>query len=221
MHKLLSLLFATSAVFAAEPPAGFTALYNGKDLTGWRGGDTADHRKLLEMPDDKRAEQLTKWTDDMKQHWQAAGEELLNDGHGKYCTTEKEYGDFELLVDYNMAPKGDSGIYLRNVPQVQIWDPTDDDGGKLGRTKGSGGLWNNRAGKPTARRSSGAISSSARSPVMRRTRSSRPKAATVSPLRGMARPSVAGPARWRITRSSMAPSAASIKRAARSTGTRN
>jgi hypothetical protein len=148
MHKLLSLLFATTAAFAAEPPAGFTALYNGKDLTGWRGGDTFDHRKLLEMPDDKRTEQIAKWTDDMKKHWQAAGEELLNDGHGKYCTTEKEYGDFELLVDYNMAPKGDSGIYLRNVPQVQIWDPTDDDGGKLGRTKGSGGLWNNRAGKP-------------------------------------------------------------------------
>jgi hypothetical protein len=47
-----------------------------------------------------------------------------------------------------MAPKGDSGIYLRNVPQVQIWDATDPDGGKLGREKGSGGLWNNAAGHP-------------------------------------------------------------------------
>jgi hypothetical protein len=149
MHKLLSLLFATTAVLAAEPPAGFTALYNGKDLTGWRGGDTFDHRKLLAMPEDKRAEQLAKWTADMQQHWKASGEELLNDGHGKYCTTEREFGNFELLVEYNMAPNGDSGIYLRNVPQVQIWDPTQDDpGGKLGRAKGSGGLWNNSPGAP-------------------------------------------------------------------------
>ncbi len=133
----------------AQPPVGFVALFNGKDLAGWRGGDTFDPRKLAEMPDDKRAEQLANWTADMGQHWRAEGGELLNDGKGKYATTEKEFGDFELLVEYNMAPKGDSGIYLRNVPQVQIWDATDpDEGGKLGRAKGSGGLWNNSPGAP-------------------------------------------------------------------------
>lgn len=131
------------------PPAGFTALFNGKNLEGWRGGDTADHRALMEMPADKRAEQIKAWTDDMLQHWKVENNELLNDGQGKYATTEKDYGDFELLVEYNMAPKGDSGIYLRNVPQVQIWDPTDPDPeGKLGRAKGSGGLWNNTSGFP-------------------------------------------------------------------------
>jgi hypothetical protein len=141
-------LFALVAPsFADEPPAGFTALI-GKDFTGWRGGDTYDHRKVLEMPEEKRAEFLQKWTDDMLKHWKVENGEFLNDGHGKYATTEKEYGDFELLVEYNMAPKGDSGIYLRNVPQVQIWDATDPDGGKLGRAKGSGGLWNNAAGSP-------------------------------------------------------------------------
>jgi hypothetical protein len=85
----------------------------------------------------------------MRKHWKVEGNELLNDGHGKYATTEKDYGDFELLVDYNMAPKGDSGIYLRNVPQVQIWDVTvPDPDNKLGRAKGSGGLWNNSPGAP-------------------------------------------------------------------------
>jgi len=144
----LTAAFALVATAHADnPPAGFTSLI-GKDLTGWRGGDTYDHRKILEMPDDKRVELLKKWTDDMLQHWKQENGELLNDGHGKYATTEKEYGDFELLVEYNMAPKGDSGIYLRNVPQVQIWDATDPDGGKLGREKGSGGLWNNAAGHP-------------------------------------------------------------------------
>jgi hypothetical protein len=37
-------LAGTLAVSAAPPP-GFVALYNGKDLSGWRGGDTFDHRK--------------------------------------------------------------------------------------------------------------------------------------------------------------------------------
>ena len=140
----LSALVAVSAFAQNEPPAGFTSLFNGKDLTGWRGGDTADHRAYPALPDDKKKA----WTDDMLKHWKVEGGELLNDGHGKYATTEKEYGDFELLVEYNMAPKGDSGIYLRNVPQVQIWDHTQDDKGELGRTKGSGGLWNNSPGAP-------------------------------------------------------------------------
>lgn len=140
----LSALVAVTAFAQNEPPAGFTALFNGKDLTGWRGGDTADHRAYGALPDDKKKA----WTDDMLKHWKVEGGELLNDGHGKYATTEKEYGNFELLVEYNMAPKGDSGIYLRNVPQVQIWDHTDDDKGALGRTKGSGGLWNNSPGAP-------------------------------------------------------------------------
>jgi len=131
------------------PPAGFTALFNGKNMDGWRGGDTEDHRALLEMPADKREAQIKAWTDDMLLHWKVENGELLNDGQGKYATTEKEYGDFELLVEYNMAPKGDSGIYLRNAPQVQIWDHTDPDpNGELGRAKGSGGLWNNTPGTP-------------------------------------------------------------------------
>jgi hypothetical protein len=48
-----------------------------------------------------------------------------------------------------MLPKGDSGIYLRGTPQVQIWDYTKE-GGKwnLGADKGSGGLWNNSPGAP-------------------------------------------------------------------------
>ena len=148
MRPLL-LLLATAALSAAQsPPAGFTALFNGVDLTGWRGGDTADHRRLLAMPEEQRAEQLKTWTADMRQHWKVVDGELHNDGNGKYATTDKDYGDFELLVEYNMAPMGDSGIYLRNVPQVQIWDPNNEKEWKNGAQKGSGGLWNNSPGAP-------------------------------------------------------------------------
>ena len=98
---VLGLLFGCATANSADnPPAGFTALFNGMDLTGWRGGDTFDHRKYLDMPEDKRAEQDAKWTEDMKKHWSVQNDELVNDGNGKYATTTKDYGDFELFVDY-------------------------------------------------------------------------------------------------------------------------
>src|SRR5688572_23627516 len=133
---------------SARPPAGFTALYNGKDLTGWRGGDTFDHRKLLAMSEPDRAAQIAKWNETMRAHWTASGEELVNDGQGAYATTEKDYGDFEFRVDYRTVAKADSGIYLRGVPQVQIWDYTEQEKFSIGANKGSGGLWNNSAGAP-------------------------------------------------------------------------
>jgi hypothetical protein len=139
---------AAGVLALAAPPPGFTALFNGHDLAGWRGGDTFDHRKLLALAAAERAAQLAKWTGTMRAHWRAENGELVNDGQGAYATTEKDYGDFELLVDYKTVPKADSGIYLRGVPQVQIWDSTEQEKFGIGADKGSGGLWNNSAGAP-------------------------------------------------------------------------
>ncbi|GBL27350.1 hypothetical protein EMGBS8_12980 [Verrucomicrobiota bacterium] len=134
--RILALLLAAVALTAAPtPPEGFTALYNGKDLTGWRGGDTSDHRAYLALSPEKRAERDKTWTADMLAHWKAEGDDLVNDGKGKYATTLKEYGDIELTLEYNMAPLGDSGIYLRNVPQVQIWDPANAKERRMAPTK--------------------------------------------------------------------------------------
>lgn len=156
----LAALAFTATAFAAQPPPGFTALFNGKDLKGWRGGSTFDHRKLLAMTPEQRAEQIKKWTapdqkgsmmevgKTGKPHWYVEGDDLVNDGFGAYATTEKDYGDFELHLEYKTVPKADSGIYLRGVPQVQIWDYTEEAKFKLGANKGSGGLWNNSAGAP-------------------------------------------------------------------------
>ena len=57
--------------------------------------------------------------------------------HGAYLTTDEDFGDFELLIDYKTVAEADSGIYLRGTPQVQIWDYTKE-GGKwdLGADKG-------------------------------------------------------------------------------------
>lgn len=146
---VLGLTLAGSTAQAAnKPPKGFTPLFNGTDLSGWRGGDTFDHRKWLAMPEAERNAKNAEWTADMKKHWSVENGELVNDGHGKYATTEKDYGDFELLVDYKTVAKADSGIYLRGVPQVQIWDYTEQAKFNIGADKGSGGLWNNSAGTP-------------------------------------------------------------------------
>lgn len=143
---LLSLALASAALAQTAPPPGFTPLFNGTDLTGFRGGDTFDHRKLMAMPEAERTAKIEAWNKTMRAHWRAENGELINDGKGAYATTEKEYGDFELLVEYRTVPRADSGIYLRGVPQVQIWDSTEQEKFKIGADKGSGGLWNNSPG---------------------------------------------------------------------------
>lgn len=138
----------TAHYSASNPPPGFTPLFNGTDLTGWRGGDTFDPRKWDAMDPAEREKTDADWTADMRQHWSVENGELVNDGHGKYATTVKDYRDFELLVEYETVPRADSGIYLRGCPQVQIWDYTEKDKFNLGADKGSGALWNNSPGAP-------------------------------------------------------------------------
>lgn len=138
----------TAHYSASNPPPGFTPLFNGTDLTGWRGGDTFDPRKWDAMDPAEREKTDADWTADMRQHWSVENGELVNDGHGKYATTVKDYRDFELLVEYKTVPRADSGIYLRGCPQVQIWDYTEKDKFNLGADKGSGALWNNSPGAP-------------------------------------------------------------------------
>ncbi|MBX7207116.1 MAG: DUF1080 domain-containing protein [Verrucomicrobiaceae bacterium] len=161
LHRFLPLIaLAAAAPVLAEnnvPPAGFTALFNGKDLSGWYGWGTQDPTDLAKMSDAERAEYKKKSVegglkdakgndkgDHVNAHWRVENGELVNDGKGLYLTTDKDYGDFELLVEYKMLPLGDSGIYLRGLPQVQIWDYTEEAKFKLGADKGSGSLWNNK-----------------------------------------------------------------------------
>lgn len=140
---------------AQVPPAGFTSLFNGKDLTGWRGrpgggGVFSPYVEAKFTPEEKAAKQA-EWNADRDKHWSvdAATGELVSDGHGVHLATEKAYGDFEFLVDWKLTqPGGDSGIYLRDFPQVQIWDPNSARDRKSGADKGSGGLWNNNPDNP-------------------------------------------------------------------------
>jgi hypothetical protein len=125
-----------------SPPSGFKALFDGKTFQGWHGRPHLDPREWASTASDQKE----KWNTDMKAHWTIEVDEIVNDGQGAYLTTDQEYGDFELLLQYKTVPLADSGVYLRGCPQVQIWDYTETAKFNLGADKGSGGLWNNSEG---------------------------------------------------------------------------
>ncbi len=130
-----------------QPPAGFRALFNGQDLTGWYG---LNPHAAAKLSGEAKAANLQKQRDEFAKHWRVENGELVNDGHGPYATSEEEFGDIEFLLDYKTVAKADSGIYLRGTPQVQIWDWNQVFDPKRPTRKphlGSGGLFNNTPGK--------------------------------------------------------------------------
>lgn len=145
----LVVILTVPAAGVAEPPEHFRSLFNGKDLTGWRGRPHLDPAKEAEGTAAERAARQEAWNADMAAHWKVADGVIVSDGHGVFLTTDRDYADFELTLEWMFpVPCGDSGIYLRGQPQVQIWDPGCARDVKHGCQKGSGGLWNNPAGSP-------------------------------------------------------------------------
>ena len=129
------------------PPPGFTALFNGKDLTNWQG--LIDLRARAKLSKEELAVKQKEANEKYLPHWTVKDGILIYDGKGQSLQTAKDYGNFELFVDWKITPKGDSGIYLRGQPQVQIWDSdTLADNLAEDRGKGSGGLWNNPKNSP-------------------------------------------------------------------------
>ena len=115
---------------------GFIPLFNGRDLTGWKGlvKDPIARAEMTSAELHKAQQEADKV---MRAHWTVQDGVLVFDGKGESLCTAKEYKDFEFLVDWKIEPGGDSGIYLRGTPQVQIWDPAQ-------WPEGSGGLYNNQ-----------------------------------------------------------------------------
>ena len=134
------------------PPPGFTALFNGKDLTGWQGlamVPDANKRQLplwLVRTDSATAQELQKAANEkVLPHWSIKEGAIVYDGKGNSLQSVKQYGNFELYVDWKIHPGGDSGIYVRGNPQIQIWDPKS----KIAKGVGSGGLYNNAKNRNT------------------------------------------------------------------------
>ncbi len=119
---------------------GFVPVFNGKDLAGWQGlveNPIARARMSREELSAKQAAANQR----MSANWSVRDGMIVFNGKGDNLCSVKEYGDFEMLVDWRITPGGDSGIYLRGSPQVQIWDPARVD---VGAQVGSGGLYNNQ-----------------------------------------------------------------------------
>lgn len=117
------------------PPPGFVALFNGKDLSGWQGSVPIHLR--LKMAPAELAKAQKAADDSVFKHWKVENGVLVYDGKGKKedcLSTAKDYGDFELVFDWKIEAGGDSGIFLRGCPQVQINNDK----------QGSGGLYNNQ-----------------------------------------------------------------------------
>ena len=127
-----------------EPPTGFRALFNGRDFDDWTGASTRDPREIEAMSADQRAQHEARMKRQLRRHWNVEDGVLVSDGQEPYLSTTDQFRDFELCVDWLIEAKGDSGIYLRGVPQVQIWDPTNEEAHRNGSDKGSGALWNNQ-----------------------------------------------------------------------------
>ncbi len=121
----------------------FFPLFNGRDLGGWWGCGTEDPAKWMALSEEELAAKKKKSLEDIARHWRVVDGELVNDGDGLYLTTEKNFSDFELRLEFKYGKDADSGIYLRGIPQVQIWDPRRK---HADARRGSGGLWNNRKG---------------------------------------------------------------------------
>ena len=146
MYKVFLMGLICSSVACGQPnqaPEGFTSLFNGKDLTGWWGMGTENPVDWMALPSEELEAKKSASLKDIKKHWSVKRGALVSDGEGLFLTTDKNYADFELLVEYKTVPKADSGIYLRGIPQVQIWDSTEESKFSIGADKGSGGLWNN------------------------------------------------------------------------------
>jgi hypothetical protein len=144
----LTLAAATAGLAAKDaplnkPPRGFKALFNGKDLTNWQG--LVDIKARASLSPEALKERQAAANAKMQAHWSIVDGILTYDGKGDSLQTVKDYGNFEFYCDWNIHSKGDSGIYLRGNPQVQIWDrdakPAQRQDGSF---IGSGGLYNNQ-----------------------------------------------------------------------------
>ncbi len=124
-----------------DPPEGFKAMFNGKNLRGWKGlaGKGGNPLSRAKMTPGELKEAQKKADETMRKPWSVVGGLLHFDGEqgGQSLASDRDYEDFEILVDWKIGPRGDSGVYLRGSPQVQIWDPNQ-------WNIGSGGLYNNK-----------------------------------------------------------------------------
>ena len=99
---MASLVAAEPALNA--PPEGYRALFNGKDLAGWRGMGTENPYKLAAKTEAERAAFFAANQPGIDAHWKVVDGVLVNDGQGPYLTTIEDFGDVK-------SPEGGAGFF--------------------------------------------------------------------------------------------------------------
>src|SRR5262245_26490821 len=98
----MALIFAVTAILSPSragdkkdntPPPGFTALFNGKDLTGWQGLIPINKRAKLSKAELEAAQK--KADERILPHWTVKDGILHYDGKSDNLQTVKDYGDIE------------------------------------------------------------------------------------------------------------------------------
>lgn len=133
----------------ADLNQGFVSMFNGKDLTGWKGL-VGDPKKRAAMTPAVLAEAQARADEIAKTFWRVEKGAITYHGTNyDNLVSSTDYINFEMVCDWKIEPYADSGLYLRGTPQVQIWDPFTQPT-KNGSEVGSGGLYNNKtnASKP-------------------------------------------------------------------------
>jgi hypothetical protein len=90
------------------------SLFNGKDMSGWK-------LKIPSLPNG----------------WKVVDGVMQNTMPSSDIVTEQQFGDFKLHLEFNVAPKSNSGIYLRGRYEIQVQD----DNGKAPESHLVGGLY--------------------------------------------------------------------------------
>ena len=135
-------------------PEGFETYFDGSPeqlKTMWKGVTTEggfDNPCVREKATPAELAEKQKIADKGRdEHWHVRNGVLYFDGYkgGYSLATKRDYADFELWADWRtLSITGDSGLYLRGSPQVQIWDVHNQWG------IGSGGLYNNQKNPSSA-----------------------------------------------------------------------
>lgn len=86
---ILALLLAAPQCLAGE--SGFTPLFDGETLHGW-----------TLRPRERSSGQ-----------WRFEGGSLVVDGRPGHLSSDEEYGDFDLRLEWKIGPMGNSGVFYR------------------------------------------------------------------------------------------------------------
>ena len=142
------LIFCAASAIAQDaqhPPEGFKAIFNGKDIDGWYGGETRNPSFSEGWGEPQFARYRNDLHRKVPKHWRIEDGELIGTGAGPDLVSWGNYSDFEMWIDWKVSTNSEAGIGLRYQPGIKLWDTSSAALRERGADKGSGGLTQNKA----------------------------------------------------------------------------